>query len=671
MSKEIYLAKLMAEEDIDVLFKNVDTAAFDLKNRVLVLPSYIKSMPEDVRYGLTAHEISHALNTPLNERCGEDLVNVLEDIRIEKIIKRKYRGSARYMRNMGKIFFDEEWFGTKSETEINSMNFIDRLNVYAKTFESNIGIDIKFSDEEQVFVKRAFLTSSFDDVLKLADELKDFAENESESSSGDVITDNCDSVDSMDEGNGADNGEGSESGDDNATDNSDSVDSANDEQEGSDDENSASSGTSGHNVHNEGDFESETLDAMKKKIESLTNDDDEETLSILLPNKQLSKIRPFDDFFTVYESTISDYLKSKREKKAKKFVKEAKPQVNHLIKQFEMRRNAQAWANRTNQRTGEIDCDALSQYKFTDDIFMSTDLLPNGKNHGLVMYVDFSGSMSVMIEDVCQQIAILSMFARGAGIKFRVIAFTSTSIFEHYGCDKIGRIEDDSPFPSFRPFYDAVELSNDSMKQKDFDRFIETMVNIDDFFMYVSGGTPLFNCLVDTSLEVVNWRNRHNIEVLNTIVFTDGLSQGLSVDYKGERIYNKKHEYIDRVTKITYSGRFDEAEVYDIYKNRTQSRLSVYYAGVARNLKYRFYNSAEIFDAIARARKDGVAVFDHMSDVVDVYFIYLVNKKISTFDSANDIDIPSGKAAASAFVKKARAKKKSKVFANYLMDLIA
>ena len=58
------LAKLLAEEDINVVHRQQETAAFDVKNRELSLPIW-KEMSKDVQDLMTVHEVGHALWTPL------------------------------------------------------------------------------------------------------------------------------------------------------------------------------------------------------------------------------------------------------------------------------------------------------------------------------------------------------------------------------------------------------------------------------------------------------------------------------------------------------------------------------------------------------------------------------------------------------------------------------
>ena len=87
------LAKLLATENLVVEHANVETASFDVVNRVLTLPVWEAS--EDVYDMLVGHEVGHALYTP-NEKIDADIpssyVNVVEDARIERMIKSTYPG---------------------------------------------------------------------------------------------------------------------------------------------------------------------------------------------------------------------------------------------------------------------------------------------------------------------------------------------------------------------------------------------------------------------------------------------------------------------------------------------------------------------------------------------------------------------------------------------------
>ena len=59
------LVKLLAEEDLQVTYKKVPTAHFDVNAREIVLPIW-KDKSESVMDMMSLHEVGHALWTPLD-----------------------------------------------------------------------------------------------------------------------------------------------------------------------------------------------------------------------------------------------------------------------------------------------------------------------------------------------------------------------------------------------------------------------------------------------------------------------------------------------------------------------------------------------------------------------------------------------------------------------------
>ena len=165
------LAKLLAEEDIHVVHRNQSTAMFDVKNRELSLPIW-KEMSKNIQDLMTLHEVGHALWTPLeqlekarNENIEFSFVNVLEDVRIEKLVQKKYPGSVRIFNKGYKELIAQNFFETVGQ-DISKYNLIDRINLHFKHH-----VDVPFSEEEKVWVQKANQTKTPDEVLDLAKEL--------------------------------------------------------------------------------------------------------------------------------------------------------------------------------------------------------------------------------------------------------------------------------------------------------------------------------------------------------------------------------------------------------------------------------------------------------------------------------------------------------------------
>src|SRR6056300_897528 len=154
MNKKSQLAKLLATENITVQENAVATASFDVVNRILTIPIFKEEQKSKHVYDmLVGHEVSHALHTPseswkdMKNRSDEfrSFVNVLEDVRIDKLIQKKYPG------------------------------LIDKINLYYKSSKT---LDIKFSKKEKLLVDAADNCKTFDDVLKLAEDILGYCKEE-------------------------------------------------------------------------------------------------------------------------------------------------------------------------------------------------------------------------------------------------------------------------------------------------------------------------------------------------------------------------------------------------------------------------------------------------------------------------------------------------------------
>ena len=170
-SKIDQLAKLLATENI-IIRRSVlaETASFDLKSRVLTLPILILTSKE-ITDMMTGHEVAHALWTEMDEwvkainkeKINKQILNIVEDARIEKKIKRKYPGIVKsfitgYAELANKGFFGDD----KPDL---SMSLIDRINLHAKMGYSG---NIPFSEDEQWAVDAVAGVETFEDAKREA-----------------------------------------------------------------------------------------------------------------------------------------------------------------------------------------------------------------------------------------------------------------------------------------------------------------------------------------------------------------------------------------------------------------------------------------------------------------------------------------------------------------------
>ena len=172
------LARLLATENLVVEHKQCPTAMFDVDRRVLTLPRWDKASGT-VYDMLVGHEVGHALFTPNKDwrdiaDCPKDFVNVIEDARIEKLMKRKYPGLRKSFSGGYKELNDLDFFRIQGE-DLGSLSLIDRINLHFKIGANAL---IPFSIEEKVFVARTDVAETFEEVLQIAVDVHEFSKSE-------------------------------------------------------------------------------------------------------------------------------------------------------------------------------------------------------------------------------------------------------------------------------------------------------------------------------------------------------------------------------------------------------------------------------------------------------------------------------------------------------------
>lgn len=176
------MARIIASEDINFTFTRASTASFDLKTRTLNVPPFMASIAsEDVQVMLYCHEISHAMNTPIDgwhralsiaKRRGKSglfarYINIVEDARIEKLIQTQYPGAVRHFTKAYSFLFNDNFFQTKGITP-EDLSLIDRINLHFKLGDL---FPIGFTEKEMYFVNRIRKAKTFKEVVQISREL--------------------------------------------------------------------------------------------------------------------------------------------------------------------------------------------------------------------------------------------------------------------------------------------------------------------------------------------------------------------------------------------------------------------------------------------------------------------------------------------------------------------
>ena len=142
--------------------------------RPVFSPSPCGSWLNTVYDMLVGHEVGHALYTPdqwdFLGKIPKAFVNVTEDARIEKLMKRRYPGLAKTFYRGYSELNQTDFFGIKDQ-DISEMTLADRVNLHYK-----IGsfITVPFTDEEQEIVDLIGKSETFDDALHAAEVMYKF-----------------------------------------------------------------------------------------------------------------------------------------------------------------------------------------------------------------------------------------------------------------------------------------------------------------------------------------------------------------------------------------------------------------------------------------------------------------------------------------------------------------
>jgi len=556
------LAKLLATENITVVQENVSTASFDVKDRVLKLPLW-DDMESYTYNHLVGHEVGHALWTDAEEwksACDgrpdgfRSFLNVVEDARIEKLIQRRYPGLRRDFVKSYKKMFADGFFGTDLES-INNLELIDRLNTY---FKCGASFGVNFSEEEMVAVKEIEAVTTFDEVVEIAERLygsaKEKAEQEAQerAANEESMEDEWEDAEEFDDDSGASDADDYSNDDESEQETDGNGSEETDEQDGESGEPSQSSTPSDEQADEsdetpersgapmpqggtgEGDSEprSVTDNALNQNIAAEYGNSSSNVTNVSFSEVDPTPwIIPAKDLFPLLSA--EDFARGRE--KLKEFQTNNKKAINYMVKEFEMRKRASEYARTSTAKTGVIDPVMMNNYRFSDDIFKKVAVTPEGKNHGLVMYIDWSGSMHSDMAATIDQLLNLVSFCRQVQIPFRVYAFTDNG---HYW-------NQSHPLPDQKEIgttaytrdFRLLEFFNSkTMKRMQMNKAMEMLCWIKKNMYYgygfipgqlSLGGTPLDQAIVAAGKIHETFKKENRLDIVNTVFLTDGESHSL------------------------------------------------------------------------------------------------------------------------------------------------
>jgi hypothetical protein len=720
-SKNVF-AKILATENIIVQHSGTaSTASFDLHTRVLTLPVW-NNMTDSLYDMLIGHEVSHAINTPSmtpaifkdyiakianggNQNLAQMVMNVVEDARIERMIKDTYPGLRRDFYHGYKSIFEMDLFGI-ADRKINDLPFIDRLNLFTKV--GNImHEEIEFTQTEQKLVDEVQSTFTFDDVIDLSCRIFQMIQSEHDSLEPEdqetmVV------VDSTGSGGEPSGGEQPLNG---------KMPAPNDTLFGG--VGGGGSGMSdlgaqaGSNANGKTNKSvQETLEENLKKMTSNSDRVSSTTHTIPVPN--LDKIVvDYKDFYPfVRNLAIQENGKGKYDEFVQSFqsfvdntIQRSKRTVSLMVQQFERKKAADESRRSRVNKTGMINLDRLHQYKFSEDIFLSRTVFRDAKNHGFMIYLDWSGSMSTCLHDTIMQTLQIALFCKAAKIPFELYGISSMRLFDQVkNSNYQENFEEWDSMDQFNYTNTDVKLGclslpnllSSRMNKAEFDeamRFIllaavrsipwnrrKNMTLPSELIVtpwpFMLGGTPLNAAIVCANDMVKQFKERNKIQIVNTVFMTDGESDTISGFSKGSIIQDRRSGFLHRLSN-PYSD--VTKALIELHKFVTGANTVRFHLDMIRTITH---GNSHLFsgssaEELAKCQK----CFDkenfcvaHNSQGFDE--LYLVRSDIAVDDAINENNLLDSKKKTftglkNAFVKMNQNKITSRVLLSRFIEIIS
>ena len=691
------LAKLLATEDLVVEHRFVETAQFNVSTRVLTLPRWERAS-NTVYDMLVGHEVGHALFTPDQDPpkgVPHSFINITEDARIEKLMKRKYPGLSKTFFKGYSELSDEDFFCLEGE-DIGKMSLADRANLYFK-IGNYVDIPIQRGEEMEI-INMIADAETFADACLAAEVMYRYDKKSKEQEKPDIPAASSES-----QSGGSNQSE--EKKEEGEVDDSQETESKQGESESTE---QLDSGDTSNNAGASAEPEVKTVDSLDESLRELISNHGGENVYLELPKVNL-------DTVVAKNPEIHEYIDSNwnirdedpfrtTDSLFAQFKRSAQKEVNYLVKEFECKKAADSYARASVSRTGVLDCSKLHTYKYNDDLFRKVTTLADGKNHGLVFVLDWSGSMANVLEDTCKQLFNLIWFCKKVNIPFEVYAFTNEWIKHN--------ISPNGGWEPLIPHYEAedgqlaveenfcmMNILTSKVNGKVLEHQMKNIFRIAYYFgcrgcySYEPGnrvslsGTPLNEAIITLHQILPKFQSENKLQKVQCVVLTDGEAGFLNrhatvTDYKGEQRIGFKRLIADRTfirdrkTGHTYQVKYRYHEFTDLLLKKLKDNfadinligirvLAPRDANSFIKLYHENYSEAEKIHSHWRKEKS----FTITNSGYDAYF----GMSATALNQETEFDVDEGATKAkikSAFVKSLKTKKLNKRILGEFISLV-
>ena len=740
------LAKLMAAENILVEHSAAaQTASFNTKSRVLTLPVW-ESMDDALYDMLVGHEVSHALYTPcdgwereldrfgaINRGMWMTFVNIVEDARIERMIKAKFPGLRRDFYAAYKNLAERDLFEI-GDRDVSELPLIDRLNLQ---FKIGAFMAVPFSADEQQWIDALDNTKTFEDVVEVAADLFEMQKedegedtddtdtpetgnegdtgmpsgagdeqeqdgpqgngtpagadgdedgDEGESGNGNGSESDADGEESTENGGGDAKGDGTMDGEDSEDDGSTAESQKTNgegESNGSTDDDSPNDSYQNNSKQNAGG----TQNAMDRALNNMIDETAREREYIDAPKAILDNVIVdhadiASDLATFISSVASrsDAL-ARAAVEMQQFERESRKTINMMVQQFQRRQSADILERTSVSQTGILDVNTMHTYKWNEDLFLRAEEVAEGKNHGLVLFVDWSGSMCDIMEDTIKQMIQMVLFCKKVGIPFEVYSFTSnmrcSKRYYDMTDEEIAAMQAIKSFEGDDMAHNQFCLNNYLSSRMNARQMKQGLIHMmylakgmnynnyntgfDVPYSHALGSTPLNEALLASMDIIPAFQRKNNVQIVNCLVLTDGDASGMLGSYG--MITMLRDPETKQVAEM--NSRYDcTPAILDLAKKRTGAKFVGIYLNESKSLRG-YYDE----DKVAEYKKNGFTSTDKAG--YTEYFVVKAKENIENNNLENLDENASYTKLKNAFMKQSSARVNSRILLNRVIDLIA
>jgi hypothetical protein len=692
-------------------------------------------------------------------------LNILEDVRIERKIQDRYPGLRSQFQKAYKILSDDDFFGLDklalTGQTLDSLLLIDRINIYYKV---GAHIDVKFSAIEQQFVNRANKTSTFAEVVELAKEIYAYQKSlrkkqvkkkmpKLDLPKMDILPEDMPLTQEFDNSQDYDKADPDEveeqQEEDKSSMKSDTKSDKSDAKESKDEEEE----TGGNRVSDAKEPEEETKEESKaeetpEKVDGRKEETDSATEGPTEPEpedqnaytddtfrdregelvadvgntmiytagdfRQKDVVIDFKEYYAHWKTDLArlkgsytqDVIDSQMlvlDTEYKKFKLDTEMAAAYMAKEFELRKAAFQYSRSTVHKTGLLNTNKLHSYKTSEDIFLRSTKLANYKNHGMMLYIDFSGSMSDNIGATIRQTLNLAAFCRMVNIPYEVYAFTTRvrSLAEVERND----YEDYSDCELVMQKFNLINLMSSRMKRTEHSEAQRMLWNLSRSWDgslnqgYITPwnhlhSTPLNSCILFAETQIKNFKAKHGIDKMTAMFLSDGDSDSFQVRLDdlgdahraGTKTHYRGHRAIVRAMNKTFE--VDSVHSYSVtsgllktLKQSTSSTVLGFFISEYRNHAINRVLDGRKFASDYSKRKDAYteqmnknrAVIEDDIYGYDRYFSLCAKYMDVTEDEFGEIveDGASKNKLKTAFSKVSKQKRVNRILLNAFVEAIA